>query len=210
MKKYLILATTVALLLPISAPVSLAADYLGKVSESVVRLDSPRGPFCSGFVIKGQRPATILTALHCIEAGDTYHFDIKIDGNPIRVLQINVAQDLAVIETDIKRPALKPRKEPITAGMLVTGIGHGNGLLRPVFTQSVVINTVYNPLNQQYLLLSKWAFSEGMSGGPVVDTSGKVIGIIQWEFLLTDGTAVDAGTPIDTILEITKDYWETK
>ena len=188
------------------APIARAQDKLDEVAKSVVMLTHKNEPFCSGFVINAESDY-VLGALHCMtEAQNRGWKDVKGDGKDFRIIQTYPAQDLIMVQAESDRPALLPRTKPTPIGLEVTGIGYSSGLRRLTFAPTVVLGL--GPLHSSLVIVRTRgpAFSGGMSGGPVVDSDGKVVTIVQFGEL--DVLRSDGGTPVSIMLQVFGNHWK--
>lgn len=169
-----LLALALATFLPLAL---LAFSTTDKVRNSVVRIsmlkDDGEQHSCTGFVVA---PMIILTANHC-------------DGNPITFDGIPAVSkikgdnyyDLAVYRAAIlAKPPVKFRDTPVIYGEPVTAIGFGYGWdIALVLPQTVVIPSYAVDDNAPVGIIVQGGYVGGMSGGPVFDKNGEVVGIVQ-------------------------------
>lgn len=166
-------------------------DVVDDVSKSVVMITGERDVIqqghpvtvtytCTGFVYENIPTVTItldkvITAEHCIGR------NLRVNGTPAIVLAINESQDLALILTDTGDMApVRLRLTPVEDDEQVNAIGYGFGNREPIITFHTVLRNGISPHPTMPLgVLYRGRFIGGMSGGPVFDRSGKVVGIIQ-------------------------------
>lgn len=147
-----------------------------KVLQSVVRVTSDNS-VCTGFVIDAQKDI-VLTAGHCVDA-----FPVYADGEEaIVILDEDEVVDLAVLQARIRKPALEPALD-IEHGEEIVAIGYANGFPVPQMRVGFVLApfaSAIGPLGlgHGYVIMS-FPLVGGMSGGPVVNKEGKVVGISQ-------------------------------
>lgn len=143
-----------------------------KLRASVVKLVG-----CSGFVIDKERKH-ILTAAHCQGEKETL-----VDGSPTVVVNKDESYDLLVLrvsELDGDKIALPLAKENARVGELVASIGYGMSLEEPMFrTNAVSIHDVnIESLTGRWVVFER-PFVGGQSGGPVVNSKGEIVSIVQ-------------------------------
>jgi S1-C subfamily serine protease len=171
------------------------AQVVAGLAPSLVRVDA-----------RGGRPATgviwadnlVLTADHVIEADD----NILVTGAPTTVKSSVVGRDrgtdLALLRTVGLRgaPAPRGRSADVRTGHIVLALGGTIG------EQQVTMGIVSGFSGefrswrggQRLLLIQSTAqLLPGFSGGPLVDTVGRVIGINSWNF----GRGVSLALPVD-------------
>lgn len=190
------LLLSVFLLLPVHA-----RDWstvVRKVAPSIVSVVYPveeHFDTCTGFVIN-QKKGLVLTADHCYGEG------LLVNDKPAWVVYKDPIQDLLVLGTVFTPKALKPRIKPVTLGMELGVLGLGYGQMVMLFRAGHVshLNMQWGP--ELFLMLSDNPYIRGSSGGPVFDTDGNVIGIVQ----RTDSTS-GSGVSIRTILKSTGKHW---
>ena len=159
------------------------------LEKSVVAIATDAGA-CTGFVINEEKHY-VLTAAHCDGK------DIYADNEPAKVVSKDVKKDLMVLEVkDLDRPALALAKENPKVGDEVASFGYGYALERPLFrVVHISDDRTYIPHDGigGPLLVIDATFVPGQSGGPVVDTSGAVVMLVQ---LGTDRVGMGAGAEI--------------
>lgn len=162
-------------------PAATVADY---ASNSVVRIDGTAeedtlfGPMLMGYACTGFQiqPTQILTANHCV------HEDMRADGHTPKVLRTDGYYDLALLEVkESKRPLLSLRDYPLDRGEKLVAIGYANGF--PLLTQLdvKVLQIAFTPNFDKIppgIYVSP-GYIGGMSGGPVIDAYGQVVGMVQ-------------------------------
>jgi S1-C subfamily serine protease len=155
------------------------------VEKSIVTIGQT-DTHCTGFVINDQAKSKdenkkdvdyILTADHC----DTK--DLLADNTPARVIYKVAKKDLLVLEVDdTERPALKLAKEDPKIGDEVASYGYGFALERPMFRVThIADDKTYIPeegIGGPFIVTDA-VFVGGQSGGPVVNTQGEVVMIVQ-------------------------------
>ena len=137
---------------------------------------------------------TIVTAEHVIDActdPSTGAFVSLSRGGqtlPVHLRAYDRREDVAVLDTTAKLPTLKPAAAPVV-GEFLMAVGNPLGVNDNVTSGNV--SQVY----PSYFLDSA-PIGNGSSGGPVVDRSGNVVGIVD------AGAVADANTPVVQNLNI--------
>ncbi len=196
-------------LLTIVATLPLMADWSSVVrtlERSAVYVASDEGS-CTGFVVHGSarkgEKDFVLTAAHCM-GSDLYAAHV-----PARVIYKDTQLDLMVLETDdLDRPALKLAGKNPKVGDEVASYGHGYGLQRPMFRIAHVSDdAMYIPegnIGGPFCVIDA-AFVSGQSGGPVVNTAGEVVMIVQ-----RGGAGTGLGVGAEVIRTAVGRYFEAK
>ena len=126
---------------------------------------------CSGFLIADER---ILTAGHC--TGET----MTVAGIPATILNADAYYDLALLAAPIHGTPLILRDLPVARFEELVAIGHAYGWQRLLTLHVRVYYVDMTPAEgMRPGLLVKPGYIGGMSGGPVIDAAGQVVGIIQ-------------------------------
>lgn len=171
-----------------------------QVSPSVVLITcttSGGGDTGTGFAIALPAAAgyatTIITAEHVIDACTNPlagAISLARGGQTLLVhlRSYDQGQDVAILDTTAKLPTLKPAAAPVV-GEFLMAVGNPLGVNDNVTSGNV--SQVYS----SYFLDSA-PISNGSSGGPVVDRSGNVVGIVD------AGAVADANTPVVQNLNI--------
>jgi trypsin-like peptidase len=143
---------------------------------------------CTAFSID---PRKWLTAAHCIGT------EITIDGHPAFVVAVDIKQDLAVLVSDYSKPALRIRKAPLTVLEDAIGLGFGYSWKFPLTTRHYAQLMNFSPSLDDIFpgTFYMGGFIGGQSGGPLIDKSGQVVGIIQ-----RSDSQIGYGVGSDTIL----------
>ncbi len=166
-----------------------------QVSPSVVLITcttAAGGDTGTGFAVSLQ-PArgyatTIITAEHVIDActdpASGAFISLARGGE---TLQVNLrgydpGEDVAILDTTATLPKLKPSVAPVV-GEFLMAVGNPLGVNDNVTSGNV--SQVYTTY-----FLDSAPISNGSSGGPVVDRSGNVVGIVD------AGAVADANTPV--------------
>ena len=184
-----------------------------QVQKSVVQLFHARGT-CTAFSINQQK-GYYLTAAHCLgenmamwkeattATGTQHTFRV------LRVLGSSIELDLAVLEAAEGLQGL-PRGRVPNKGDEVASIGYAFGEPEPFIIGAIIthIKEARSYGRYRHIIMKDNQDIGGMSGGPVVDTKGRLVGMVQ------QGVVIDAqvsniayGTAIDDLYEFTKSYW---
>lgn len=168
------LTAILAALLLIQSP-----QTIHKAEESIVTIGwdsiaddgTPVGERCSGFVVG---IAYVITAAHCKAPANT---DIYVDGKPSRIIKQNDEFLLLSIEPNSK-PLLQLRKSRLNIGEPVATFGYAFGGPLQTYRRnaSQYCGCGYSDVDHLFL---DGPTSPGMSGGPVIDSDGRVVGLNQ-------------------------------
>lgn len=154
---------------------------------------------CTAFSIDRER-GHYLTVSHCLHLGDDEDIPI-IDKQELKIIFEDVDLDLAVIKITTQRPALKIQTKPLQIGVEVAALGFGLG--RPVPSlRTAVVSRIDLTSNGLPFIGFDTALIGGMSGGPIVDYTGKIVGVAT----RSDPQTGYSLTP-QFIYEHTKEFW---
>jgi len=156
---------------------------------------------CTAFSINQARHI-YMTAGHC------NGIDMKLDGNPTGLLYRNDANDLMVLQTAAPgKPALKARTKDIKQGLSVAALGYGWGWDQPMLRTGAISIADISPkdFGSRPHTLFDFPFIGGMSGGPIVDSDGHLVSIVQQS---NTREVAGMGQTLKVILDATKQYWE--
>jgi S1-C subfamily serine protease len=166
-----------------------------KVSPSVVLITCASGTnvsFGTGFALDIPAAAgyqtAIITAEHVVDActGPTAGPSLSLSQGqqtlPAHLRSFDAATDVAVIDTTAKVPTLEPGGAPVV-GQFVMVVGNPLGLANNVTSGNV------SQVNASDFLHTA-PTSSGNSGGPVVDRSGRVQGIVDAAYSASAGSPV--------------------
>lgn len=191
------------LLLSISQPyvfAETAADIYKAASPSVF-LISTRGQDGStisigtGFLIG---PGQLATNWHVIEAGNAF-LETGAVSIPVEIISRDELNDLAIVKVkaNISATPLKLSAKSITPGQSVFVIGNPEGLEKSI-TNGVVSGI--RVVNDRKLMQISAPISPGSSGGPVLDSSGEVVGITV--AMLTEGQNLNFAVPVPQLIQL--------
>lgn len=172
-------------------------EAIAEQAKPAVFLIEALGSQGSGFVASsGPGRSSVITNLHVVETAWE-------EGAPVTLRQgdrtyegavasVSQAEDLAVISVSTRLPALElARREP-EAGEEVVVVGAPLGL------EHTVVTGVVSGHRDQYLQISA-PISPGDSGAPVLDASGRVVGVAVSKFVGVAIEGISFAIPVDTI-----------
>ncbi len=177
-----------ALLLVVMLPFALApaprtpkspADLYTFIQPSLVEIgyltETEGKSYCAGFVVDAAK-GWVLTAKHCVNPapeGQTY---IGADVRPV----LRSDELFALLSIPVmKQPPLAIRAKRPAIGEAAVAVGYGFGL-------PTMISGIVAAFNDDDLALDV-GLIPGMSGGPMVDAYGEVIGVNQRNVVLSGG-----------------------
>lgn len=154
---------------------------------------------CTAFSIN-ETKRYYLTAHHCVVPflSDEGEPEVPVlDGQPLTIVFTNLALDLAIVVGPVARPALVLRTQPVLAGTEVGGYGYGYGMPTPIFRLATISAIFRDPEGLEWLMVDN-ALIGGMSGGPLFDRSGRVVGVNDksdnWSGYSVSGAQIRAAT----------------
>lgn len=146
------------------------ASVVERVTSSTVFISSPDGNggdrICSGFVVEGSG-GRALTARHCVR-----DFDV-IQVNTLFSLVVKKNENFALLSMINQPPigALELRKKPMELTQRILAFGFGWGEME-ILGRGISIFK-----GRDFAV--DGPFITGMSGGPITDEDGRVVGLIQ-------------------------------
>lgn len=200
---------TLLISLPVSAdnPRQLFTKYANslyqiKVLERISRRKSAIG---SGFVIRDN--GLMVTNYHVVskyvQEPDKYYLEaLSVDNKSIAITveDIDVINDLALLSFKTSaHPALKLRDSPLRKGDPIYSMGN------PLDLGTAVVPGTYNGYTSQSFyqrIHFTGAINPGMSGGPVLDRTGKVVGVN----VATAGNQVGFLVVVDKLRQLLGEY----
>jgi S1-C subfamily serine protease len=172
-------------------------SVVGKTIHQIYEQDGPGVVFIqtrsttgaatgSGFVLDKQ--GNVLTNAHVVEGAETVQVSFEDSGNNLidaKVVGRDPSTDLAVIKVDPSKAKLKPLtlgdSDKALVGDPVVAIGNPFGYSRTVTTGIISAKQrrieAPNGFQIDNVLQTDAAINPGNSGGPLIDASGRVIGI---------------------------------
>lgn len=168
----------------------------------------------SGFVL--DKEGHILTNYHVIEGAESIEitFGDQLSA-PATVIGFDPRNDVAVLKVDLAPDLLQPvilgDSANLRVGQWAIAIGNPFGQFGRTLTTGVISalgRTIEGPDNRTItgIIQTDAAINKGNSGGPLLDSSGRVIGITSAIFSPT-GTSAGVGfaVPVDTLKRILPD-----
>jgi S1-C subfamily serine protease len=173
-------------------------------NDSVVALRAEDGSiFCSGFVINSEK-RYVMTADHCLRV------QIQPIMNEKRGWEVFhlPALDVAILQADavFAVPALKANQEMPKPGDKVVFKGYADGRESVRTLEGKVIMPAFfsRPDQPPYMMWAP-AIIPGMSGGPTLDSDGKVVSINS--AYVDEGTSLSISRPMWMIYKLTQEFW---
>lgn len=125
---------------------------------------------------------TLITAEHVVDgctdpaAGGIVSITAGSRSASATIRAADTEDDVAILDTTLRIPPLQPASDPPVVGEFVMAVGNALGV--------VVNNVTTGIVSQVYrdYFLDTAPISNGNSGGPVVDRSGDVLGIVDWGY----------------------------
>lgn len=146
-----------------------------RVQSSIVKITEetqgePTGE-CTGIVLA---PNRVLTAAHCM--GEA----MQADGQTAIVLKSDVFYDLAWLNVVTIRPVMPLAEGTVVRGEYVSAFGYAWGWdhLTMLVCRVVLVDFSPNP-KMAVGIFTQGGYIPGMSGGPVVNQDGELVGIVQ-------------------------------
>ena len=200
-KVLLIFLASVLLVAPLSGQ-DTWSSVVKKSNNAVFYIEVSRGDEkggCTGFVINAKEKLA-MTANHCDpgEGGEMWADKVRAE-----VVAKDAKKDLLVIQMkymDPERTALSLADKNPTVGQDVMSVGFGYALDNIQFRKASVSSAgIMLPGNDNPgpFIGTNISFTPGQSGGPVLDSEGHVVAIVQ----LGDGGTLGMGVGAETIRE---------
>lgn len=151
---------------------------------------------------------------HHVVAGSDFVSVTLSDSNqpyPARVIGLDPPNDIAVLKIDAPAELLRPvtlgESETLRVGQKIIAIGNPFGLERTM--TAGIVSALDRPLKSKTGRMMKniiqidAALNQGNSGGPLLDSEGKVVGMNTAIATLTgENTGVGFAVPVDTITKV--------
>lgn len=194
-----ILLLLVALLIGAAASLSAPKDRFPR--ESVLPISYQNFIVCSSFVIA---PDYVLTADHCLNLPTTNY---TVAGRSAIEVLHDPLLDVAVLKVKglPPLPALKPRLVFMEEYGRVWSYGFPNGSPTLFRLVGEVFNGEAKDAKGVSYVVFKPGAIPGMSGGPIVDANGWVVGMNQMRLDVVDLTI---SRTMDRIYNSTKEFWK--
>lgn len=161
---------------PVVEPVEVRVERsIGRITGY---LEGKGSYVCTAFSIA---PRKYLTAAHCTYWKQRFpQLDLRVGGAIASVVAQDLDLDLAVLVVDLEKPALPISFTSMKRWQKAYGLGFGEGLRTPTFTEHRVLSLDYDlGGGLPHGILYQSPFIGGMSGGPVFDADGVVVGMVQ-------------------------------
>lgn len=168
----------------------------------------------SGFVL--DREGRILTNYHVIEGVETIEVSFGDQLTALaEIVGVDPRNDVAVLKVDVAPEQLQPvtlgSSSDLSVGQWAIAIGNPFGQFGRTLTTGVISaldRTIEGPGSRMItgIIQTDAAINRGNSGGPLLDSSGRVIGITSAIFSPTGASAgVGFAVPVDTIKRLLPD-----
>ena len=154
-------------------------DFSGIVQDSVKGVVSiiTDNAIASGFIISDK--GLIVTNYHVIENAERIRIILSDRSNlPAKIIAIDQEDDLALLDVDGQHDYLKfGDSDSLQVGRQVIAIGNPLGLSFSVTEGIISALDRPGPNGKREYIQTDVSLNPGNSGGPLIDTTGKVIGI---------------------------------
>lgn len=179
---------------PLSAPSASARDLFSRYKDRLVQVRvllnsaNEQSSLGSGFVVRddGSQGAWLITNYHVVSSLAIDPKKYRIELRPTnersvkaRLVAIDVIHDLAVLRTEPDSnappwPVFQLRGDALVQGERIFSLGN------PLELGFLISEGIYNGLVESRIydqLLFSGALNSGMSGGPAIDSAGRVVGV---------------------------------
>ncbi len=162
---------------------TMQSRLVGRTTSSIVRItgqatvvDPFRGFVQAQYVCTGEviAPKRVLTAAHCL--GE----QMRADGVLVKVIDFDKYYDLALVAVDTDKPSLTFRdyEAELYEPLIAIGYAQGYPVVTAMNVHPVQVNLIPYP-GLPVGILVQGDYIEGMSGGPVIDMDGDMVGMVQ-------------------------------
>lgn len=177
-----------------------------KVEKSLAFLAVGNDGSCTAFSINRAKDY-VLTANHCFGT-NVKGEDLLVDNTPAVLVSRDQKHDLMVLAVaGLDKPAIHLAKTNPEVGDQVASYGFGLGLERPLFRVTYVSSTdtvIDGSGLPDHLIAVDAQFVPGQSGGPVVDSDGNLVMMVE-----AGGQGIGLGPGVETIKKSMGRYFET-
>jgi S1-C subfamily serine protease len=164
---------------------------------------------CAGFVVNELR-GNVLTAYHCLldTNQDTKESKLnpyfQVDGMPSYVVSEFPDDDIVIVALPLLgKPSLDYRRKPLRKGLPVAALGFAYGLPTSTLLTGMIASPEADWGKEGVWLTVDRHSIGGMSGGPMFDEEGRVVGVMQktddWTYI---------SRPLSIVLKLTKKFWD--
>jgi len=145
-------------------------------SQQAVRVSSGTGFFVSKY-------GHIITNEHVVRGCDTVAIRGAVKHTEAQVIAVDEEADLALLKTDATPPRIASLRfygEPVGPGdgVMVMGYPENHGVSGEYKVETSEIMDVAGPLGEAKWIQFEDAAKQGNSGGPLLDLSGNVVGVV--------------------------------
>ena len=161
----------------------------------------------SGIIISSQ--GHIVTNYHVVK--DAIGVSVNLDDGRKKVVSLvgyDQETDLAVLKVDLDGliPAEFDSSEDLEPGDIVMAIGSPFGRDQSV-SLGIVSALVFIPVSSRIQIQTDAAINEGNSGGPLINTEGKVVGLSQITLSSAGGgqTGINYAIPVNSVKKIVEE-----
>lgn len=172
---------------------------LARVTGSVVAVGSQGASRGSAWCVG---PNLFVTNAHVAqqptEQGGGYL--LSANGRPIayRLVQSSAEYDLAILEANLDLPPLDLAETSAALGQPVFALGNPLGL--GITVTAGIVSAEPRSIGKDHLLQIDAAVNPGNSGGPLVDSSGRVVGVVSARAAV--GSGIGFAVPSTRITEL--------
>ncbi|HZS15550.1 MAG TPA: S1C family serine protease [Candidatus Dormibacteraeota bacterium] len=184
-----------------AAGITDTAALVRAVSPSVFEVRTDTGLGTAWVVTSAPGAASLVTNYHVIQSA--YENGARVvtvvgEGTalPAQITRVSPAADLALLTTAQSLPALGLASGTPSVGDAVVVVGSSVGLTRSVSTGIV---SGFRSDGGRQLIQFTAPISPGNSGGPVVDSRGRVIGVTEAKIVDTGVEGISFAIPVSTV-----------